>query len=91
VPRERDGDPPDDPQLPDDGLGPNNWFVRSAKYWAVAFEFIGSVLGGIVGGFALDAWLGTKGWLVLAMTVAGTVIGFYRMVQILQRYERNES
>ncbi|HEY2387269.1 MAG TPA: AtpZ/AtpI family protein [Candidatus Binatia bacterium] len=77
--------------LPDDGLGPNNPIVRSAKYWAVAFEFIGSVFGGIVGGIALDRWLGTGGWLALAMIIAGTVIGFYRMVQILQRYERNES
>jgi len=88
---ERDGGASGDPSLPADGLGPGSFMARSAKYWAVAFEFIGSVFGGIVGGFALDAWLGTKGWLVLAMTIAGTAIGFYRMVQILQRFERNQS
>lgn len=84
------GDPSGDPRLPEDDFGPNSTLVRYAKYWAVAFEFIGSVIGGIVGGIALDRWLGTGGWLTLAMTVAGTAIGFYRMVQILQRYERNQ-
>jgi F0F1-type ATP synthase assembly protein I len=65
-------------------------FFRYAKYSAVAFEFIGSILAGVFVGSALDAWLQTEPWLVLAMTVVGTVIGFYRMVQILQRLQRNQ-
>jgi len=64
-------------------------FFRYAKYSAVAFEFIGSVAAGVFVGRALDAWLGTDPWLVLAMTIAGTGIGFYRMIQILQRLQSN--
>jgi F0F1-type ATP synthase assembly protein I len=64
-------------------------FFRYAKYSAVAFEFIGSIAAGVFLGSALDAWLHTEPWLVLTMTIMGTVIGFYRMVQILQRLQRN--
>ncbi len=71
--------------VPDSGSG----FLRYAKYLAVAFEFIGSIAAGVFVGGALDAWLGTQPWLILAMTIAGTCIGFYRMIQILQRFERN--
>jgi F0F1-type ATP synthase assembly protein I len=63
-------------------------FFRYAKYSAVAFEFMGSIAAGVFVGSALDAWLGTEPWLVLTMTIAGTVIGFYRMIQILQRLQR---
>lgn len=63
-------------------------FFRYAKYSAVAFEFLGSIAAGVFVGSALDAWLRTEPWAVLIMTIAGTVIGFYRMIQILQRLQR---
>jgi F0F1-type ATP synthase assembly protein I len=62
---------------------------RYAKYSAVAFEFIGSIVAGGFVGSALDAWRGTEPWLVFVMTIAGTAIGFYRMIQILQHLQRN--
>jgi F0F1-type ATP synthase assembly protein I len=65
-----------------------NAFLRYAKYGAVAFEFIGSIAAGVFLGTALDAWLRTEPWMVLTMTIAGTAIGFYRMVQILLRFQR---
>lgn len=64
-------------------------FLRYAKYSAVAFEFIGSIAAGVFLGSALDAWLRTEPWLVLTMTILGTVTGFFRMIQILQRFQRN--
>lgn len=67
-----------------------NAFFRYAKYGAVAFEFIGSIAAGVFVGTALDAWLRTEPWMVLGMTIAGTAIGFYRMVQILLRLQRNQ-
>lgn len=63
-------------------------FFRYAKFASVAFEFLGSIAAGVFVGSALDAWLRTEPWLVLSMTIAGTAIGFYRMIQILQRFER---
>jgi F0F1-type ATP synthase assembly protein I len=63
-------------------------FVRYSKAGALAFEFIGSILAGVFLGSQLDRYFGTDPWLLLGMTIAGTVIGFYRMVQILRRFER---
>jgi F0F1-type ATP synthase assembly protein I len=70
--------------------GPSRQAVlfRYAKYASVAFEFLGSIGAGVFLGSALDGWLDTSPWLVLFMTIAGTVIGFYRMIQILRRFER---
>ena len=67
-----------------------NGLLRYAKYGAVAFEFIGSIAAGVFVGTALDAWLRTEPWMVLGMTIAGTVIGFYRMIQILLRFQRDQ-
>jgi len=63
-------------------------FVRYSKYGALAFEFIGTIMAGVFLGYQLDRYFGTDPWIVLGMTIAGTVIGFYRMVQILRRFER---
>jgi F0F1-type ATP synthase assembly protein I len=62
---------------------------RYAKVGAVAFEFLGSIAAGVFVGSALDRWLRTDPWLVLTMTIAGTAIGFYRMIQILRQFQRN--
>ena len=67
---------------------PESPFVLYSKYGALAFEFIGSILAGVFVGYQLDRYFGTDPWLVLGMTIAGTVIGFYRMVQVLRRFER---
>ena len=79
-----------DPNEPLSPLGPESAFVRYSKYGALAFEFIGSIAAGVFIGHQLDGWFGTDPWLVLGMTIAGTVIGFWRMVQILQRFEQSE-
>lgn len=63
-------------------------FFRYAKYGAVAFEFLGSIAAGVFVGHALDEWLQTAPWLVLTMMIAGTALGFYRMIQILRRFQR---
>lgn len=67
-----------------------NAFVRYAKYGTVAFEFLGSIAAGVFLGSTLDRWLQTEPWMVMCMTIAGTVIGFYRMVQILLQFQRNQ-
>jgi F0F1-type ATP synthase assembly protein I len=66
-----------------------NALFRYAKFGSVAFEFVGSIAAGVFLGNALDRWLQTAPWLVLTMTIAGTAIGFYRMIQILRQFQRN--
>jgi F0F1-type ATP synthase assembly protein I len=63
-------------------------FVRYAKFGALGFEFVGTIAAGVFVGYQLDRYFRTEPWLVMTMTVAGTVIGFYRMVQILRSLER---
>jgi F0F1-type ATP synthase assembly protein I len=63
-------------------------FVRYAKLGALAFEFVGSIMAGVFIGYQLDAFFGTEPWLIALMTVASTAIGFYRMIQILRRFQR---
>lgn len=78
--------------VPDPRIDPptQSAFVRYSRHGALAFEFLGSILAGVFLGSQLDRHFGTDPWLVLSMTIAGTVIGFYRMVQILRRFERNQ-
>jgi F0F1-type ATP synthase assembly protein I len=61
--------------------------IRYAKFGAVAFEFVGTIAAGVFVGYQLDAYLDTEPWLVAFMTIAGTAVGFYRMVQILRRFQ----
>ncbi len=63
-------------------------FIRYSKYGAVAFEFVGTILAGVFVGYQLDAYFGTEPWLVAFMTITGSVAGFFRMVQILRRFQR---
>jgi F0F1-type ATP synthase assembly protein I len=63
---------------------------RYAKLGSLAFEFVGTIAAGVFVGNTLDAWLQTAPWLILAMTIAGTAIGFYRMIQILRQFQRNQ-
>lgn len=49
--------------------------------------FAGSVIGGTLLGYYLDAWLGTGPWLLIAGVILGTVgaiTWLYRMVARLQ-------
>ena len=79
-------------RLVDEHKGPSqeNAFFRYAKYGTVAFEFLGSIAAGVFLGSTLDRWLQTEPWMVMVMTIAGTVIGFYRMIQILLQFQRNQ-
>jgi ATP synthase protein I len=48
------------------------------KGMAVGVEFVGAVLVATFIGWALDKWLGTKPWLMIAMLVLGFATGIYR-------------
>ena len=78
--------------MPTEDLPPRGQsaMLRYAKYSTVAFEFVGYIAAGVFVGNALDAWLQTAPWLILVMTIAGTAVGFYRMIQILRVLQRNQ-
>jgi ATP synthase protein I len=75
----------------EDSAGKDSAIARFARFGAiglgVAFEFVGGIAAGVFIGYQLDAYLGTGPWLLILMTLAGTAIGFYRMIQILRRFQ----
>ncbi len=48
------------------------------KGMAAGVEFVGAVLVATFIGWALDKWLGTKPWLMIALLVLGFATGIYR-------------
>ena len=54
---------------------------RSGPAMSASYTLIGAILllGGI--GYALDAWLGTSPWCLLAGLLLGIVVGFYELAK----------
>lgn len=67
-----------------------NVWVVAGELTAIAFEFTGSVVAGVVVGWFADGRLGTEPWLLIAGTLSGTAAGFYRMIQILRLIQRRQ-
>jgi len=47
------------------------------KYMDIGFIFVVAIGGGALGGYWLDAWLGTTPWLFLVGALLGIAAGFY--------------
>ena len=58
---------------------------RAAPVAAASYTLVGAiiVLGGI--GYALDRWLSTSPWFLLAGLLAGIVVGFYELIKTVWR------
>ena len=58
---------------------------RSGPAAAASYTLIGAIilLGGI--GYALDQWLATSPWLLLAGMLTGIVVGFYELAKAVWR------
>ena len=66
---------------------------RAGLYLGVAFELPGTILGGLVLGYFLDAYLGTSPWLLIALTALAFVGAFVRLMKWVRFFanERNGS
>ena len=74
---------------PDGSDTPSRW-VRYSQGAAIVFEFTGSVLAGVFVGYLLDRYFGTEPVLLIAVTLASVIGGFWRLVQVLRRLERRD-
>lgn len=54
----------------------------------IASELVAAVVVSVGIGLALDAWLGTKPWLMLLFVVLGTATGFFNVVRTAKQLER---
>jgi ATP synthase protein I len=63
--------------------------LREAEpYLSAIWRLVGSALVGVLGGYLLDRWLGTKPWLLLAFSFLGVSVGFYTFVQAMLRLSK---
>ena len=49
--------------------------------YAAAFSLFGAVVAGLLLGWLLDRWLGTKPWLLVAGVTLGSIAGFYEFIR----------
>jgi ATP synthase protein I len=54
---------------------------KSAIAYSAAFSLFGAVVAGLLVGWLLDRWLGTKPWLLVAGVTLGSVAGFYEFIR----------
>lgn len=54
---------------------------KSGLAYAAAFSLFGAVIAGLLLGWLLDRWLGTRPWLLVAGLVLGAAAGFYEFIR----------
>jgi ATP synthase protein I len=54
---------------------------KTGLAYAAAFSLFAAVVSGLLAGWLLDRWLGTKPWLLVTGLVLGAAAGFYELVR----------
>ena len=54
---------------------------KSGLAYAAAFSLFACVIAGLILGWLLDRWLGTKPWLLVAGLVLGAAAGLYEFIR----------
>ncbi len=55
---------------------------KSGLAYAAAFSLFSAVLAGLIAGWLMDRWLGTRPWLLVGGIVLGAVVGFYQFIRV---------
>jgi ATP synthase protein I len=71
------------------GPGENERRQLAIQMTALGLEFSASVIGGLIGGYYLDEWLGTKPWLLLIGTFGGLGTAVVRLLALTKRFQRS--
>ena len=58
---------------------------KSGIAYAAAFSLFASVVSGLIAGWLLDRWLGTKPWLLVAGLILGSAAGLYELIRSSSR------
>lgn len=54
---------------------------KTGLAYAAAFSLFAAVVSGLLAGWLLDRWLGTKPWLLVTGVILGAAAGFYELVR----------
>ena len=55
--------------------------VKSGIAYGAAMSLFAAVVGGLIVGWLLDRWLGTRPWLLAGGLILGAVAGFYQFIR----------
>ena len=62
-----------------------------AKAWAIALDFVFTILAGAALGWLFDRWRGSSPVGLLVGLVLGFIVAFWRIIRTTQRQERQEA
>lgn len=83
------GDPAGDSRKGVDRPGSSaSRLLRYGQGAALVFEFTGTIVAGVVVGYALDRYVGTEPLFLIVATLVAVVGGFIRLVKVVRRLER---
>jgi ATP synthase protein I len=54
---------------------------KSGIAYAAAFSLFAAVVSGLILGWLLDRWLGTRPWLLVVGLILGSAAGFYQFIR----------
>lgn len=60
---------------------------KSGLAYAAAFSLFTAVVAGLIAGWLMDRWLGTRPWLLVTGIVLGAVAGFYQFIRISSKLD----
>jgi ATP synthase protein I len=55
---------------------------KSGLAYAAGFSLFSAVVAGLIAGWLMDRWLGTRPWLLVAGIVLGAAVGFYQFIRV---------
>ena len=55
--------------------------VKSGIAYGAALSLFAAVVGGLLVGWLLDRWLGTRPWLLVVGLILGAAAGFYEFIR----------
>ena len=59
--------------------------VKSGIAYGAAVSLFAAVVGGLIVGWLLDRWLGTRPWLLVVGLILGAAAGFYEFIRATSR------
>ena len=67
------------------GEDPQETNRKTGIAYGAAISLFAAVVSGLLFGWLLDRWLGTKPWLLVAGVTLGSVAGFYEFIRATSR------
>lgn len=69
----------------------NDFFELLGMASVMGIHLVSGVIVGLVMGYYLDRWLGTKPWLLVVFLIFGIIAGYRNMFREMQRIQRKEN